>query len=181
MVKKKRKRPKTKKKKKRNKPSSYLEAKRKQAEITISYFESRPWSAKLVDPVHDQCVKISTRADAVEEWTVDATKRILQDVNRLNEKLAPYQRSGAAKQAVKLKDIFFDKYGSFMMTVELLHDYREEPLVTKEQLKRFFHDQGEYTGAGSPLEYLIALVDVKITLVGLIDEDDEIYEDEYYW
>lgn len=118
----------------------------------------KPSTVIFSDMESDQFFFASTRTGAAyHEFIKELAESILGDVIELDRKAQNTQRSYSPNHYIKLRHLRFDdKNGSFTLHLDYIHDERESPLFSEDDIKTLLGDGTvQYHGQGQWIEVAI--------------------------
>ena len=114
-------------------------------EIHVSYGDqpSHAWLRSA-----QQFVLLKAHVGAIQASYIQLAREILADVTRLETRMQAGRGDGDAQQDLKLRGICFDpRHGSLVLHLELLHDRKAQPALTRDQIwQSLRHVQPHYGG-----------------------------------
>ena len=114
------------------------------------YYSNRPSRAILVDEERWQYVIIKTRSGMmVPSYGISIAQQVLDDLENLQNEVNPHHQDLKYDfQYLMLRGVWLDdSHGGAVLYVELIHNNKDQPRLTEDQIKRALHnDTAWYEG-----------------------------------
>lgn len=126
----------------------------------------------------DQFILLSARGGGIENYMIDLTREVLEDLGRYNNQLPNDIKN---YQQLMLRGIWFDdKYGAAVLHIDLLHDRNVKPSMTISDIQTAFYDgYGWYSGQAIAVR--AATIPVYTNSDSFFPISDEFYQRNFLW